>query len=425
VCRNGVVSPAVPVWSSRETWIGAVREFAASPAFQTVLAALRKSGQISAVRLVAVAVALAERADHGTGRNAAVTNAVLAARAGCSERSVTTARTVLAAAGFGVEAARGHGSATGHSAGNRPSIWHLIGRRQTAPEPPSIDPRGGGDEAIDDPCCDALNRSAAGATCDLPPKAGLGISSPVGNHSPSAPTSAPEGESNRGHERPRRCYRTTPRPMAVQRLAGQLVASAHGLHRGHIGAVCDAITGAGIDPNAWTARQLSDALNADMRATGWSWPNYIERPGAFLAGRLRRLPARPDRTSHVRSGIASGLDEERRGPVSARLPVDAGDVPVRPADRATIAAVMVQVGQQLAEERQRRAHAPHTARALSHRQPAVRTVSGQPDPDSAACCSCSAPNARRRAYLPARRAYLCDGCWTARPAAEAQQPATR
>jgi hypothetical protein len=35
------------------------------------------------------------------------------------------------------------------------------------------------------------------------------------------------------------------------------------------------------------------ALNADMRETGWSWPNRIERPGPFLAARLRRLPPRP------------------------------------------------------------------------------------------------------------------------------------
>jgi hypothetical protein len=391
------VSPAVPVWSSREAWIEAVRAFAASPAFQAVLAKLRKSGQISAAKLAAVAVALAERADHGTGRNAAVTNAVIATRAGCSERVVTTARTVLAAAGFGVEAARGHGSATGHSAGNRPSIWHLTGHRQTAPEPPSIDPR-----------CGALNHSAAGAICDLPPKAGLGISSPVGNHSPSAPTSAPDENSNHRHERTRRCYRTTPRPLEVQRLAGQLVASAHGLHRGHIGAVCDAITGAGIDPNAWTARQLSDALNADMRATGWNWPNRIARPGAFLAGRLRRLPARCDKEPNGNDCPAACPDKTKR---PNELPVSRS-VPARPAERATIAAVRAQVRRQLSKARQRRTHALHVGQPPSRQQRAVRAVSGQPGPDAAACCSCGAPDAPHRRYLPARRAYVCDGCWT-------------
>ena len=35
----------------------------------------------------------------------------------------------------------------------------------------------------------------------------------------------------------------------------------------------DALTHSGLDLEAWTPRQLLDALNADMRATGWSWPN--------------------------------------------------------------------------------------------------------------------------------------------------------
>jgi hypothetical protein len=49
----------------------------------------------------------------------------------------------------------------------------------------------------------------------------------------------------------------------------------------------------GLDLTAWTAPQILAALNADMHETGWSWPNRIERPGAFLASRLRRLPPRP------------------------------------------------------------------------------------------------------------------------------------
>ena len=79
----------------------------------------------------------------------------------------------------------------------------------------------------------------------------------------------------------------------MQRLAAELVARCHGLHRGHIGAVCDALTAAGIDPGVWSARSITAALDADMRVRGWSWPDRIERPGAFLASRLRRLDWRP------------------------------------------------------------------------------------------------------------------------------------
>ena len=67
-----------------------------------------------------------------------------------------------------------------------------------------------------------------------------------------------------------------------------------GLDNGaHIGAICEAIMNSGIEVDAWSPKQLKAALEADMKATGWSWPDRIQRPGAFLASRLRRLPARP------------------------------------------------------------------------------------------------------------------------------------
>lgn len=95
-----------------------------------------------------------------------------------------------------------------------------------------------------------------------------------------------------------------------------MVANAHGLWRGHIGAVCDAITNAGIDPQAWTARQISDALNADMRATGSTWPDHIDKPGAFLAWRLRRLTAHNNSSGKA----AASLDNNPTATASAPSP---------------------------------------------------------------------------------------------------------
>ncbi|MEB3052128.1 hypothetical protein KV112_20675 [Mycolicibacter sp. MYC123] len=69
------------------------------------------------------------------------------------------------------------------------------------------------------------------------------------------------------------------------------MARSHGLGHGHIGGICDALTSTGIDPQQWTGRQLVDALSRQMADTGWSWPDRIDRPGAFLAYRLRHLPA--------------------------------------------------------------------------------------------------------------------------------------
>ena len=83
-----------------------------------------------------------------------------------------------------------------------------------------------------------------------------------------------------------------PRPLALQRLAAALVLGFKSLQRVHLGAVCDAISNAGIEPDVGNARQLIDRLDAHMRHTGSTWPDLIERPDAFLASRLRQLDRR-------------------------------------------------------------------------------------------------------------------------------------
>ena len=111
----------------------------------------------------------------------------------------------------------------------------------------------------------------------------------------------------------------------MQRLADELVGNTygrrglcHGLSGGHIGAVCDALTTAGIDPAVWTGHQLVEALNADMRRTGSSWPDHITNPPAFLASRLRRLNAASDESKATSVSTPpptaiSGLDGRLNG----------------------------------------------------------------------------------------------------------------
>ena len=105
--------------------------------------------------------------------------------------------------------------------------------------------------------------------------------------------------------------------MATQKLAAAIVAGSIGLGGVHPGHVCDALTRSGLKLEAWTPRQLLDALNADMRATGWSWPNRIERPGAFLAARLGRLPAAPACTAPTPASTAQPRIPNPVAPASA------------------------------------------------------------------------------------------------------------
>ncbi|TXH08428.1 MAG: hypothetical protein E6R04_10800 [Spirochaetes bacterium] len=142
----------------------------------------------------------------------------------------------------------------------------------------------------------------------------------------------------------------------MQVLAAQLVARSHGLARGHIGAICDALAGAGITPDAWTARQISAALDTDMRARGLSWPDRIERPGAFLASRLRRLPARPGDVPR-NGGKAAGLDKQPAAALATPVPpvhVPRAAVPLSSAQRARIAAAQADIRAMLADRQRAR-----------------------------------------------------------------------
>ena len=277
------------MWTSRAGWLDGLSRWAHSPAFGQLCAEARVS--ITTATLLSIATVMAEHADHSTGRHVAVTRATIADKVGCDVRTVTAAWRVLRASRWAVEAQRGHGSTNTPSVGRRPSVYHLVPRREARPQPRPL---------VDD--------------FHLPPSGGVSCSSPVGSYSPSGRASAP---ANRccDSTRQARHRRATARPLATQKLAAGLVTLTHGLDRAHIGAICDALTGAGIDPAVWSARAITDALNADMRARGTTWPDHIANPGAFLASRLRRIdwtpPASPQEptTNKVGGCAADSIDQ--------------------------------------------------------------------------------------------------------------------
>lgn len=279
-------APAVvPMWTSRRGWIDEVRHWAQSAAFRPVCAAQRVS--MTAATLVAIVRVWAESADHRTGRNAAVTKGRIAATVGCDAKTVQRAWVLLRAGGFAIEASRGHGSPIGHSAGNRPSVWHLISPRRAARrEPDSVD-------------VVPLPSLPKGERVSL-----VGEISPRRARTRATPRSAPRNSSTKA-QTPRSGRRNDrpdrgPRPLAAQKLAAKLAVLCHGLDHGpnhpqprHMGALVDAVLNSSLDTSAWTAEQLRDALNANMQATGWFWPNQVSNPAAFLAYRLRALPTVP------------------------------------------------------------------------------------------------------------------------------------
>ncbi len=307
------------MWTSRAGWLDGLRQWTRSQAFSQVCVEARVS--ITTSTLLAIATVMAEHADHATGRHVAVTRATIADKVGCDVRTVTAAWRVLRVSQWAVEAQRGHGSPGTPSVGRRPSVYHLVPRRQARP---ALRP------VVHD--------------FHLPPSGGVSSSPPVGSYSPSVRASAHANEISDPtlQKRPARRWRTTARPLAVQKLAAGLVSVTHGLDRAHIGTVCDALTAAGIDPAVWSARAVNDALNADMRARGATWPDHIANPGAFLSSRLRRLSWAPPEPTTKAGGYAAASIKQATHPVV-----------LTEAARARIAAAREDIRRVLAKSAQR------------------------------------------------------------------------
>lgn len=270
--RAGCAPATTPMWTSRAGWLAEVAAWLDTEGGRAACA--RK---VRPEMFLRVSEALAASADHGTGRHCAVTNAVVAEAAGCSARTVSTVRRLLRDdAELAVEVHRGTGCAAAPRSVRRPSVWHLVSRR----------------EPVDNP-----------AVFHLPPTRRVRRSSHLGKKSPSDRTRPPR-KSNPSRTTARR---SAPRPLHTQKLAAGLVARSIGLDTVHVGQICDALSGSGLDLDAWTSRQINDALNAHMSTTGLSWPDRIENPAAFLAARLRRLPVRPD-GAHRGGVTAAGPD---------------------------------------------------------------------------------------------------------------------
>lgn len=294
--QAGAAAPRAPMWTSRAGWLTALSEWAHSPGFGDARESARVS--ITAATVLAIAAVMAEHADHATGRHVAVTRATIADRVGCDVRTVTAAWRLLRTAGWAVEAQRGHGSPGTPRIGRRPSVYHLVPRKGVASPvhgfhlPPSRR-----DRRLTLVCKDSPSAQKRAETFNISSKT-------TASRAPMA-----------------RPWRTTARPLTLQRLAADLVSRTHGLDRGHIGSVCDAITAAGIDPETWTARAITDALNADMRSRGWSWPDHVARPGAFLAHRLRRLHWRPEGPQESGGVTAAGMQKGSGSAAAVRPPL--------------------------------------------------------------------------------------------------------
>ncbi|OBB32211.1 hypothetical protein A5763_11230 [Mycolicibacterium fortuitum] len=137
----------------------------------------------------------------------------------------------------------------------------------------------------------------------------------------------------------------------------------------HVGAICDALCAAGVDPGEWTAPALIQALNTDMVRRGWNWPDQINNPAGFVLSRLRLLGVRPG--PHTGGGYAGGPEQAPRrssGTVTTTPPrhTTASPAVLTAEQRERIAAAKASIRADIAAARRSRAATGRAGVRSSH-----------------------------------------------------------
>lgn len=288
-----------PVWSSRMHWQRQVRN------------ALNKVEGISSCaknhvdpeRVYAVAITMARSADTRTGRRVTASREFLANRAGVSISVLKRARRVLSELGMAREMVRGRLLRTieqwaaeahhGRRQTKATSVWALVSPRSVAAQDFS-------DRHQSLAYPQISNRGPQSLACSF-----------------SSCTSVRKYKTTRARAHGGRGSATNlePRPIALQRAAGDLLRHAPSLNEvRHIGAVCEALRAQSIDLERWTGRDIARALSDDTKARGWNWPaaEALYAPVAFLRWRLARIDWSGPSYSERATAAKKHRDEERR-----------------------------------------------------------------------------------------------------------------
>ena len=106
--------------------------------------------------------------------------------------------------------------------------------------------------------------------------------------------------------------RSAPRPIALQRIAAQLIAHTPALKTaGHVGRICDVLGAAGIDTVRWSGRDIARELTTDTQSRGWVWPTQLTQPTAFLRWRLTQIDwSAPSPAERARENDRARLAEQ-------------------------------------------------------------------------------------------------------------------
>ncbi|MEO8093672.1 MAG: hypothetical protein ABI632_01940 [Pseudolysinimonas sp.] len=335
-------------WTSGEAWFDALMDALATPEGEAV----RARGKVAAKTLLRIAREEWMVADVAAGRDVATSHATVGRKVDRCERQVGRARRVLALLGFAVTIEGGrylhsHERAAARDAHGGHQVRAASTRALTLPRPASVE------------------------NVQLPPK-GLALKeSPVKESLPTR-ASAHEASASRPRARTSTTGRSrqdasrSPRPIELQRFAGQLVARMPWLARGrHVGAVCSMLGRVGVDPARWTVDALLDAIARANVASGTVVPAAVAQrdPLGYLAWSIGRAidPAEPTPTE-----VAREVSEQRRAERARRAQERAAQPPQAPDELARIAQIIEQMKvDEAARRRAQNRPAPHPERLRS------------------------------------------------------------
>jgi hypothetical protein len=315
----------VPVWTSRSEWLRQFRYHTNSSAGKALCA----RRLIRPDKAYVVAEAHAHFAESRTGRGVTASKSTIAARAKVSESAVNRARRVLIDLGMGVEHVRGRKlrtieflAAEAHHGGQQrraASTWALSSPRSIVESTPPTKSLKNRPSRAAERTSRHRNRNSrrcrfaaeyppsqvpsATVVADTLSRGGFLSCEvlPLGrtHQSASARTQPQSKKPSGGYG--------YPRPLQLQRAAAELVKHAPALAPpGHIGAVCDVLSRAGIDHTRWTGRDIARTLSRDTKERGWIWPTAasLTSPLAYLKYRI------------------SGIDWARESPSEQRKAAD-------------------------------------------------------------------------------------------------------
>lgn len=257
---------AVSAWTSGAGWFDALMD-----RIQTAEGRAARAGLVSAGTLLAVARADWLTADVETGRGVTTSHETVAERVGMSKRQVQRARDVISSLGFAVTIVYGRYLTTGersaaHEAHGGDQVRAASVRALTMPTP-----------AVDTVHLPAPRRGdRLGTVLKSSPKR-------ASAQKVAAPR-PPAAAKRKNPGRRRHVTAALPRPVDLQRFAARLVDGderdtiqrrlpwvlrSPGSDRDrHIGALCDVLDGAGIDPARWRPRELVETIDRWHDNTG-------------------------------------------------------------------------------------------------------------------------------------------------------------